>query len=134
MTHLCVEFNTAAIPLVHITAMSTVCTGPAWDFRDSLSLSSSHDQQEMILSTDPEEEVVLTYSKAIGDIQHDIWQLLGTSNAHQQKEAAKFLLKLICRVTDRTGDEVIDGCQGLLSHSLSFVKASVTGQCMYKFF
>lgn len=81
--HLCVEFNTAAntsLPLVHITAMSTVCTGPA-------EIPSSHDQQEMILSTDPEEEVVLTYSF---ENQHDIWQLLGNSNAHQQKEAAKF--------------------------------------------
>lgn len=34
-------------------------------------------------------------------------------------------LKQVCRVTDRTVDEVIDGCQGLLSHPLSFVKASV---------
>jgi hypothetical protein len=95
------------------------------------SLSSNHDQQETIPSTDAEEEVALAYCfenhEPTGDIQHDVWQLLGTSNAHQQKEAAKFLLRLkeVCSVTDRTIGEVIGGYQGLLSHSLSSVKASV---------
>ena len=38
------------------------------------------------------------------------------------KETAKFLLKLkeVCRI-----GEVVDGFQGLISHSLSVVKASV---------
>ena len=61
---------------------------------DSLDLSSSDDSRETILWTDPEDKVALAYSfenhESTGDIQHDIWQLLGTSNAHQQRKLLSF--------------------------------------------
>ena len=96
-----------------------------------LNLSSSHDQQESMLLTDPEEEVALAYCfkkhKPAKDIQYDVRHILGTSKAHQQKEADTFLLKLkeVCNASDHMVGEVMDGCQGLLAHSLSTVKASV---------
>lgn len=128
--HCCQHFTTFGAYNSHVYRVHRASMG-LQSPNDSSDLSSSDDHQETILSTDPEDEVALAYSfenhEPTGDIQHDVWQLLGTSNAHQQKEAAKFLLKLkeVCSVTDRTIGEVIDGCQGLISHSLSVVKASV---------
>ena len=96
------------------------------------SVFSNDDQQDLISSTNFKEEIAPMYQfeshEPPGDIQHDVWHLLGVDSAQQRKEAAAFLLKLkeVCNVSDRTIGEVVSGCQGLLSHSLSVVKASVS--------
>ena len=61
------------------------------------------------------------------EIQYDIWHLLGVEQQHEQREAAKFLLKLkeICRVSERTVGEVISSYRHLFAHSLRVVKANV---------
>ena len=61
------------------------------------------------------------------DIQYDIWHLLGVDQQQEQKEAAKFLLKLkeICRVSERTVNEVVTGYRHLFAHSLRILKARV---------
>lgn len=61
------------------------------------------------------------------EIQYDVWRLLGVDKDQQQREAAKFLLKLkeVCNVLERTVGEVVTGYRNLLSHSMATVKASV---------
>ena len=61
------------------------------------------------------------------DLQYDIWHLLGVDQQQEQREAAKFLLKLkeICRVSEHTVNEVVTGYRRLFAHSLRIVKASV---------
>lgn len=61
------------------------------------------------------------------EIQYDIWHLLGVERQHEQREAAKFLLKLkkICRVSERTVGEVISSYRHLFDYSLRVVKANV---------
>lgn len=61
------------------------------------------------------------------DLQYDIWHLLGVDQQQEQREAAKFLLKLkeICRVSKRIVNEVVTGYRHLFAHSLHVVKSSV---------
>ena len=58
------------------------------------------------------------------DLQYDIWHLLGVDQQQEQREAAKFLLKLkeICRVSEHTVNKVVSGYRRLFAHSLRVVK------------
>ena len=108
--------------------------------RDSLGLSTSfddndtpdpeHSSEDPATSTLQSEFPVLFCFENFEfpeDLQYDIWHLLGVDKQQEQREAAKFLLKLkeICRVSERTINVVITGYRHLFGHSLRVVKAGV---------
>ena len=61
------------------------------------------------------------------EIEYDVMQILGTDGSYQQREAAKFLLRLkeVRNMSDRAIADVIDGCKSLFTDSFSVVKVSI---------
>ena len=95
---------------------------------DCMTASDQHLSQGPTCSTEFDYPAyILENQHAPEEIQYDVWHLLGVDQQQQQREAAKFLLKLkeVCNVSERTVAEVVTGYRHLFAHSLRVIKATV---------
>lgn len=77
------------------------------------------DDHSMIAAAEPEPQ---------RDITYDVWHLLGISAEERKKSAAAFLLKLreICRVSEKSVIEIMEGSFSLFNEAFMTSKAEIS--------